>query len=62
MIVSANAGRVTVSLDIEPDDDNPTATLSAHDEGGNLLAQVRVAPSFKLNRGSATAWLEAGCT
>jgi hypothetical protein len=58
--VSCNAGRVTVSLDIEPDDENPTATLSAHDEGGDLLAQVRAAPSFKLNRASAIAWADGG--
>jgi hypothetical protein len=60
LTVAAVSGRVTVSLDIEPDDDNPTATLSAHNDGGDILAKVRVAPSFKLNRGSATAWLEAG--
>lgn len=60
---SAAAGqsvRVTVSLDIVPDEDNPSALLFAHDEGGDELAQVRVAPSFKLNRVSAVAWVEAG--
>lgn len=52
--------RVTVLLDIVPDDDNPSATLSARDEGGETLAQVRVSPGFKLNRASATSWAEGG--
>jgi hypothetical protein len=58
--VTARAARVTVSLDIVPDDENPTAVLSATDDGGEPLAEVRVAPSFKLNRGSAVAWVESG--
>jgi hypothetical protein len=52
--------RLTVSLDIVPDDDHPYALLSARDDGGDELAQVRVAPSFKLNRASAVAWAEGG--
>jgi hypothetical protein len=58
--VTARAARMTVSLDIVPDDENPTAVLSARDEGDDLLAEVRVAPSFKLNRASAVAWVESG--
>ena len=59
--VTARSARITVSLDIVPDDDNPQALLSAHsDEDGDLLAQVRVAASFKLNRASAVAWAEGG--
>ena len=57
--VSAAAGRVAVSLDIVPDEDNPYATLSAHNEAGDLLAEVRVAASFKLNRASAMAWADS---
>ena len=57
--VSAGSARVTVYLTIEPDDENPSATLRACDETGELLAQVRVAPSFKLNRSSAQAWAQA---
>ncbi|MGA8513367.1 MAG: hypothetical protein WB821_01175 [Burkholderiaceae bacterium] len=57
--VSAPSGRVIVSLDIVPDEDNPYALLSAHDATGDALAQVKVAPSFKLNRASAVAWVEA---
>ena len=52
--------RVRVSLDIEPDEDNPSATLRAVDSTDSLLAQVRVSPSFKLDRRSATAWAQAG--
>ena len=58
--VSSRGARVTVSLDIEPDDDNPSATLSAHDEAGELLAKLRVAAGFKLSRASATAWADSG--
>ena len=58
--VTVGETRVTVLLDIVPDDDNPSATLSAQDEGGETLAQVRVSPGFKLNRASATAWAESG--
>lgn len=58
--VSAKQARVTVSLDIVPDDDNPCATLTAKDEAGAALAQRRVSPGFKLNRASATAWADGG--
>jgi hypothetical protein len=54
------SGRVTVTLDIEPDDEHPSALLRATDAGGELLAEVRVTPSFKLTRASASAWAEAG--
>ncbi len=54
--VTASTGRVTVNLDIVPDEDNPYATLSAYDEGGDQLAEVRTAASFKLNRASAERW------
>ena len=58
--LSGRDARVTVSLDITPDEENPSAQLSATDDGGDLLAQVKVAPSFKLNRASAVAWAEGG--
>lgn len=58
--VTAKNGRVTVSLDIVPDDDNPSATLTAQDEAGTELAQLRVSPGFKLNRSSATVWADGG--
>ena len=58
--VTANGARVTVSLDIVPDEEHPHALLSAHDEAGQALAELRVAPSFKLNRVSAVAWADSG--
>ena len=58
--IAHHTGRVTVSLDIEPDEDNPSAMLRAVDASGELLAEVRVVPSFKLTRASASAWAEGG--
>ena len=58
--IAHHSGRVTVSLDIEPDEDNPSAMLRAVDVSGELLAEVRVVPSFKLTRASASAWAEGG--
>jgi hypothetical protein len=58
--ITHDGERVSVSLDIEPDEENPSATLRATGAGDALLAEVRVPPSFKLTRASATAWAEAG--
>jgi hypothetical protein len=58
--ITHNAARISVSLDIEPDEENPSAMLRAVDAAGDLLAEARVAPSFKLTRASADAWAEAG--
>jgi hypothetical protein len=58
--VTANGRRVTVALDIEPDEDNPSALLSAQDADGEALASMRVAASFKLTRSSAIGWVESG--
>ena len=58
--VNGRDGRITVLLDIVPDDDNPYATLSAQDEGGDTLAEVRVDAGYKLNRNTAQAWVDAG--
>ena len=57
--VTAQCGRVSVSLDIVPDEDNPHAMLSALGESGEQLAQIKVAASFKLNRASAVAWADS---
>lgn len=56
--VTAKVQRITVTLDIEPDEEQPYAVLAAVDEAGKQLAEVRVAPSFKLNRASATRWAD----
>ena len=47
-----------VTLDIVPDDDHPYALLSAFDEAGERIAQVRVAASFTLSPASAANWVE----
>jgi hypothetical protein len=49
-------GRVTVTLDIEPDEENPAAVLRAVGADGETLSQAKVPPSFKLDRQSATNW------
>jgi hypothetical protein len=58
--VGTDAGRVTVTLDIVADEDDPHALLAAADALGERLAQVRVAANFKLNMASATAWIADG--
>ena len=58
--VNAGAKRITVTLAIEPDEDNPSARLLAVDELGDQLANLNVMPSFKLTRTSAAAWVENG--
>ncbi|WP_420799490.1 hypothetical protein [Noviherbaspirillum sedimenti] len=58
--VTADARTTKVTLDIIPDEDDPYALLSAIDDTGEQLAQVRVAPNFKLNATSAAAWIESG--
>ena len=56
--VDTASGRIRVSLDIIPDEDDPHALLAAHDTFGEQLAEVRVAPGFKLSVTSATAWID----
>lgn len=56
--VTCGSARVTVSLDIVPDEEHPYAVLTAKDEAGEQLAQVRVPSVFKLSRASATAWAD----
>src|SRR6478609_8899329 len=51
-------GRIQILLDIVPDEDNPYALLSAKDEAGEQLAQVRVPANFRFNETSAAAWVE----
>ena len=57
LVVQADSGRITVTLDIVPDEDDPHAVLAAADAGGRLLAQVRVSAGFRLSSGSADAWI-----
>ena len=59
VVVNGQGSRITVLLRIAPDEDNPDAVLSAQDEGGDELAEVKVDASFKLNRQTAQAWVDA---
>ncbi|MES2296159.1 MAG: hypothetical protein V4582_03915 [Pseudomonadota bacterium] len=59
-VVATDAMQIKVTLDIVPDEDHPYALLTALDAGGDALAQVRVAASFKLSPGSAADWVESG--
>ena len=52
--------RVTVALDIEPDEENPTATLTATGADGSQLAKVQARPDHSLTRTSAQRWADAG--
>ena len=49
--------QITVAMDIVPDEDDPHALLSAHDQDGTALARIRVRPDFQLNSKSALAWI-----
>jgi hypothetical protein len=57
-VVSTAEGELKVTLDIVPDEDNPYALLSAFDDMGERVAQVRVEPGFKLSPASAQTWVE----
>jgi hypothetical protein len=57
-VVSTEQGELKVTLDIVPDEDNPYAMLTATDEMGEQVAQVRVQPTFKLSPSSASTWVE----
>jgi hypothetical protein len=58
--VTVGEQRITVRLAITPDEDHPSAQLSAHDEQGDALASVAAAPGFRLDRRSAEAWVASG--
>jgi hypothetical protein len=57
--VNAATGRITVTMDIVPDDEHPSAQLSAVDDADEELARVSVSPGFTLNAASAAAWIAA---
>jgi len=58
--VDTAEGRVTVRLDIVPDEDDPYAELSAVNALGEEVARVRVAPTFRLGAQSAADWIANG--
>ncbi len=55
--VVTDTGRVQVTLDITPDEDDPYATLAAFDADGGELARVRVAASFRFSTANVEAWI-----
>jgi hypothetical protein len=60
VVLALPAGRISVTLDIVPDEDDPHAFLAAHDAAGEPLARQRVAANFKLSSASAGAWVDGG--
>jgi hypothetical protein len=60
LFVMASAGRIEVTLDIVPDDDDAHAVLAATDADGAELARVRVPANFRLSPASASAWIDGG--
>ncbi len=61
VVLRREAGDVTVTLDIVPDEDEPHALLAARDADGQELGSQRVAANFRLNAASAAAWVDGGC-
>ncbi len=59
-VVAASGARISVTLDIVADEDDPHALLAAQGTAGEAIAQVRVSAGFKLNQASARDWVEAG--
>jgi hypothetical protein len=60
VLLTRPEGRVAVTLDIVPDEDDPHAWLAATDADGCELARARVSAGFRLNSSTATAWAEGG--
>jgi hypothetical protein len=59
-VVTIAGAEIKVTLDIVPDDDHPYALLTAIDEAGERIAQVRTHAGFKLSPSSAVDWAENG--
>ncbi len=57
-VVAVEGVQIKVTLQIVPDDDHPYAIMTAFDEDGEQLAQVRLPASFKLTQASALQWIE----
>jgi hypothetical protein len=58
LMITVAYQQIQIALDIVPDEDDPHALLSAQDQDGEQLAQVKVSAGFKLNTTSAYAWAE----
>jgi hypothetical protein len=63
MASDAQGRRVRVDLEIQPDEDDPHATLRSFDaDSGEPLFHARVRPDFKLNEASAQRFARSGET
>jgi hypothetical protein len=60
IFVNTATTTLKVRLDIDPDEDQPCAVLTAYDADGAELGRAPVPPVFKLTLASATAWIEDG--
>ena len=62
--ITHSGAKVSVTLDIVPDEDDAHAMLRAYSSNGTavgeLLGEIRVGANFKLNVASASAWVEGG--
>jgi hypothetical protein len=58
--VEVREERISVTLDIVPDEDDPHGVLKAEDDYSEELARIRVAPTFKLTSATAQTWVESG--
>ena len=58
--INSESGRIGVALDIVGDEAEAYAVLTARDANDETLAQVHVPAGFKLNKASATAWIDGG--
>ncbi len=55
--VQTEQGRIQVLLDIEAQEEEPYAWLTALSASGEQLARIKVAPGFQLHAASAEAWI-----
>jgi hypothetical protein len=58
VVISDGGEKRTIYLDIVPEEDDPYALLRACDADGEEIAQVRVAPNFRLDAASARRWID----
>lgn len=58
--VTVDGQSIRVALAIVPDEEGATATLSARDVFGDMLATVPVPPAFRLTVASAEGWVAGG--
>jgi hypothetical protein len=60
--VTASGARMQVDLDVVPDEDDPHAILTVHDQASATVTRARVAANFKLTSESARKWIEEGAS